>query len=182
MNRREAVKATTALLGGVLVGSSGVLLACDRGRSPSAPRILGADDQALLEEIADTLLPSTPSSPGAKAAGVGATMNLLLTDCYKPDAQQRVVNGLKEFRTMCETRCGNGFASLPRQEREGLLREIDAEGQRNADTHYFPLLRELAHGAYFSSQVGATQALRYVPVPGRFDGCVPLTSGQPAWA
>ena len=182
MNRREAVKATTTLLGGVMIGSSGILTACNAGRRNAPAGVLSHDDEGLAEEIADTLLPSTASSPGAKAAGVGATMNLLLTDCYKPDAQERVVNGLKEFRVTCESRCGAGFASLPRQEREQLLREIDAEGQKNADAHYFPLLRELAHGAYFSSQVGATQALRYVPVPGRFDGCVALTPGQPAWA
>ena len=182
MNRREAVKATTALLGGVMLGSSGILTACSAGRRNAPSGVLSHDDEVLAEEIADTLLPSTASSPGAKAAAVGATMNLLLTDCYKPDAQERVVNGLKEFRVTCESRCGGGFASLPRQQREQLLREIDAEGQKNVDTHYFPLLRELAHGAYFSSQVGVTQALRYVPVPGRFDGCVALTPGQPAWA
>lgn len=181
MNRREALKTTTALLGGVLVGSSGALLACGRAPRASAPGVLSLDDQALLEEIADTLLPTTPASPGAKAAAVGATMNVILADCYKPESQQRVVQGMKDFRTMCEARCGNSFASLPRREREQLLREIDAEAQKNAETHYFPLVRELAHGAYFSSQIGMTQALRYVPVPGRFDGCVPLTPGQPAW-
>jgi hypothetical protein len=182
MNRRDAVKATTALLGGVMIGSGVLLSACRPARREASAGVMDDADEALAEEIADTLLPSTASSPGAKAAGVGATMNLLLTECYKPDAQERVVNGLKEFRATCESRCGRGFASLPRQQREQLLREIDAEGQKNVDTHYFPLLRELAHGAYFSSQIGATQALRYVPVPGRFDGCVPLTPGQPAWA
>jgi hypothetical protein len=83
---------------------------------------------------------------------------------------------------MCRARCGAGFASLPRREREQLLREIDVEAQKSPDTHYFALVRELSHGAYFSSQVGVTRALRYVPVPGRFDGCVPLTPGQPAWS
>jgi hypothetical protein len=165
-----------------MVGSSGIMTACGTERRDTLSGVLSREDEALAEEIADTLLPSTPSSPGAKAAGVGVTMNLLLTDCYKPDAQQRVIDGLKEFRTTCESRCGHGFASLPRQEREKLLREIDAEGQKNVDSHYFPLIRELAHGAYFSSQIGATRALRYVQVPGRFDGCVPLTPGQPAWA
>ena len=182
MNRREALKTTTALLGGVLVGTSGVLLGCGPATRSRVPGVLSADDEALIEEMADTLLPSTPASPGAKAAAVGPTINLLLTECYKPDAQQRVVQGLSQFRTTCGARCGKGFASLPRREREQLLREIDAEAKNNADTHYFPLVRELAHGAYFSSQIGATQALRYVPVPGRFDGCVPLTPGQPAWA
>lgn len=181
MNRRDAVKATTALLGGVFVGTAGLLTACaPAGREGRG--ILSRDDEALIEEIADTLLPATPSSPGAKAAGVGATMNLLLTDCYTPEAQQRVMQGLDAFRSTCDERCGGDFASLARQRREQLLREIDAEAQQNADSHYFPLVRELAHGAYFSSQIGATQALRYVPVPGRFDGCIPLVPGQPAWA
>jgi hypothetical protein len=182
MNRRDAVKATTALFGGVMIGSSGILAACATERRETPPRVLTREDEALIEEIADTLLPSTPTSPGAKAAGVGATINLLLTDCYKPDAQQRVIQGLREFRATCGERCERSFASLPRQEREQLLRAIDADAQKNVDTHYFPLVRELAHGAYFSSQIGVTQALRYVPVPGRFDGCVPLTPGQPAWA
>ena len=182
MNRREAVKATTALVGGVLVGSSGVLIACDRGKRASAIGILSAEEQTLIEDIADTLRPSTAASPGAKEAGVGPAINLILTDCYKPDAQQRVINGLNQFRATCEARCGNEFASLPRQEREKLLRAIDAEGQKHAGTHYFPLVRELAHAAFFSSQIGATRALRYVQVPGRFDGCLPLTPGQPAWA
>jgi hypothetical protein len=43
-------------------------------------------------------------------------------------------------------------------------------------------VRELALRAYFSSEVGMTQALRYVQTPGRWEGCVPLEPGQPAWA
>src|SRR4029077_141462 len=51
MNRREALKTTATLLGGVYLTSSGVLSAC-----ASPPRkstaALDADDQALIEEIA----------------------------------------------------------------------------------------------------------------------------------
>lgn len=181
MNRREALKATTALVGGVLITTNGFLVACARDSSDTASKVLTLDDQSLIEEIADTLLPTTPSSPGAKAAGAGAAINLLLTDCYEPEGQERVVNGLREFRRMCRERCGNGFASLPRKEREQLLREIDAEAQKGGPTHYFTLVRELALRAYFSSEIGMTKALRYVMVPGRWVGCVPLAPGQPAW-
>jgi len=190
MNRRDALKATTALLGGVLVTSTGVLAACSRepgesrdsSRAPdAASRALSAEDQALIEEIADTLLPTTPASPGAKAAGTGAAINLLLTDCYAPEAQRRVVQGLKDFRATCGDRCRGGFASLAQPQREQLLREIDAEAQKAGETHYFPLVRELALRAYFSSEVGMTKATRYVLVPGRWVGCMPLKPGQPAW-
>ena len=181
MNRREALKATTALVGGVLITTNGFLVACARDSSNTVSKVLSLDDQSLIEEIADTLLPTTPSSPGAKAAGAGAAINLLLTDCYEPEGQERVVNGLREFRRMCRERCGNGFASLPQKEREQLLREIDAEAQKGGPTHYFTLVRELALRAYFSSEIGMTKALRYVMVPGRWVGCVPVAPGQPAW-
>jgi len=181
MNRREAVKATTALLGGVLITSNGFLIACARDSNLANGRVLTLDDQSLIEEIADTLLPTTPSSPGAKAAGAGAAINLLLTDCYEPDAQERVVNGLAEFRRICRQRCGDAFTALPQNQREQLLREIDAEAQSEGPTHFFGLVRELALRAYFSSEIGMTKALRYVLVPGRWVGCVPLAPGQPAW-
>lgn len=181
MNRRKALKTTVTLLGGVYLTSSGVLSAC-ASRQQTSTAALDADDQALIEEIADTLLPTTAASPGAKAAGVGPAINLILTDCYDAKAQQRVVQGLKDFRATCRERKRADFTSLSRADREVLLRGIDAESKKAGDAHYFGLVRELATGAYFSSQVGTTQALRWIAVPGRFDGCVPLEPGQPAWA
>ncbi|MEO7822666.1 MAG: gluconate 2-dehydrogenase subunit 3 family protein, partial [Gemmatimonadaceae bacterium] len=84
MNRREALKTTGVLVGGVMVTTNGFLVACARDSTRSPSRVLTLEDESLIEEIADTLLPTTPSSPGAKAAGAGAAINLLLTDCYEP--------------------------------------------------------------------------------------------------
>jgi hypothetical protein len=182
MNRREAVKAATVLLGGVVVTANGFLVACARDSSGTPSKALTGDDEALIEEIADTLLPTTPSSPGAKAAGAGAAINLLLTECYEPEAQKQIVRGLEDFRDACRERCGGGFAALAQAQREKFLREIDAEAQRAGEKHYFALVRELSLRAYFSSEIGMTKALRYVLVPGKWVGCVPLAPGQPAWA
>jgi len=184
MNRREAIRATTALLGGVLITSNGFLVACSREEKPAAPAktgVLSADDQALIEEIADTLLPTTAASPGAKAAGAGPAINLLLTDVWEPEKAQRVVDGLKQFRETSKSK-GGEFASLPVAQREALLRDIDAEAQTQGDAHYFNLVRDLALQAYFSSEIGMTKARRWIMVPGKFVGCMPLKPGQPAWA
>jgi hypothetical protein len=184
MNRRDAIRATTALLGGVWLTSNGFLVACSRERAEAAAStgVLSADDQALIEQIADTLLPTTAASPGAKAAGVGPTMNLLLTDCWEPEKQQRVVDGLKQFRQTSQAKGGGEFATLPVAKREELLRAIDAEAQSKGDAHYFNLVRDLSQWAYFSSEVGMTKARRWIMVPGKWVGCTPLTPGQPAWA
>ena len=48
--------------------------------------------------------------------------------------------------------------------------------------HYFRMMKELALLGYFTSEKGATQALRYVESPGRFDPCVPYAPGEKAWA
>jgi hypothetical protein len=124
------------------------------------------------------LLPTTPNSPGAKAAGVGPVINLLLTDCYDAADQRRVVNGLKEFRNTV----GDHFASMSQTNRENWLRRIDAQTKIAADKHYFSVIREVSLQAYFSSEIGTTKALRYIMTPGKWVGCVPLQPGQPAWA
>jgi hypothetical protein len=176
MTRREALKAMTVLVGGALI-VPGVLAGHGRGARGSDD---DRDDQALLEDIADTLLPTTAASPGAKAAGVGATMALLLADCMAADVQQRVADGLRAFRAICREH-GGAFASLPPPEREQLLREVDAVAQQAGESHWFATVRELALRVYFTSEIGMTRAMRYVAIPGRWEGCLPLAPGQPAW-
>ena len=153
MNRRDAIKA-----GAAFFASTGILAACRSDR---------ASDQALMDEIADTLLPTTAGSPGAKAAGSGAAMDLILSDCYKPEDQRAVREGLERFRTA-------RFLDLSRADREAFVRSVGKEA-------WFQPVRQLALGAYFSSEIGMTKALRYVRVPGKFVGCMPLAPGQPAW-
>src|SRR5687767_3815802 len=113
-----------------------------------------------MEEIADTLLPTTAGSPGAKAAGAGAAMNLILSDCYKPEDQRRVSEGLERFRA-------ENFLALSRADREKFVRSVGRQA-------WFEPVRDLALGAYFSSEIGMTKALRYLRVPGKFVGCMPL--------
>ena len=52
----------------------------------------------------------------------------------------------------------------------------------DAPTHYFRMMKELAFLGYFTSEIGATKALRYIESPGRFDPCVPYVKGEPIWA
>ncbi|MEO8192976.1 MAG: gluconate 2-dehydrogenase subunit 3 family protein [Gemmatimonadales bacterium] len=52
----------------------------------------------------------------------------------------------------------------------------------NPPAHYFRMMKELALLGYFTSEIGYTQALRYVETPGRYDPCVPYKAGEKAWA
>lgn len=183
MNRRSAIAASGAVAASAWLASGILLSACSRdakeASATNAP--LAADDVQLLEQLADTLLPTTPSSPGAAAAGAGSVMALLVTDCYERGAAERVREGLAAVRTRCESACGGPFTKLSPSEREKLVREIDAEAVAAGDAHWFHLVRRLSLQAYFSTETGMTRALRYIRVPGHWTGCLPLEPGQPAW-
>ena len=82
-----------------------------------------------------------------------------------------------------EARKGEQF--LPDQRKEAAPgAQAGAAAAITADTpaHYFRMMKELALLGYFTSEIGCTQALRYVESPGRFDPCVPYQSGEKAWA
>ena len=49
-------------------------------------------------------------------------------------------------------------------------------------THYFRMMKELALLGYFTSEIGCTQAQRYVEAPGHFEPCAPYKAGERAWA
>jgi hypothetical protein len=57
-----------------------------------------------------------------------------------------------------------------------------AEITADPPAHYFRMMKELALLGYFTSEIGMTQAQRYVESPGRFDPCVPYKAGEKAWA
>ncbi|MCC7054423.1 MAG: gluconate 2-dehydrogenase subunit 3 family protein [Gemmatimonadaceae bacterium] len=185
MNRREAVKAAGTLLGGVVV--LGALPGCGPRQPAATPdsskvvisgccSLAGADED-LLVAFADTLLPDTPASPGARTAGCGPIMNMLLSECYDAASHKAVMEGIVALRTRAYT-----FETMARPDRERLLTEVHGEAERAGKTHWFHALRDLAQRAYFASETGTTKALRYVMEPGGFKGCVTLAPGQPAWA
>jgi hypothetical protein len=195
IDRREAIRRVTALLGGVaLAGGSALVSACENAqrRSEAASGGVGAfttKDIAFLDEVAETILPET-KTPGAKAAQVGAFMALMVTDAYTERDQATFRDGMRKLDEACRGMHGTSFLEATPQQRLALLERLDREqkaymdARRGDDTprHYFRMMKELALLGYFSSEIGCTQAMRYVEAPGRFDPCVPYTPGETAWA
>jgi hypothetical protein len=85
---------------------------------------------------------------------------------------------------------GVSFRAAAPTQRRALLEELDREqhanrppdGDEERRPHYFRMIKELTLLGYFTSEIGCTQALRYVEVPGRFEPCVTYTAGERAWA
>ena len=186
MNRREAVIRLAALTGGVVIGGEFLMSGCARLDKRRKTEFTPADI-ALLDEIGETILPTTPDSPGARAAGVGAFMAKVVNDCYDDDTHIAFERGLAAVDRASRKRHDKPFMESTPAERTALLTEIDREAREHArtrergeDHHYFRLMRELTLVAYFSSEIGATKALRYVESPGAYRD-EPYAQGDRGW-
>ena len=97
MQRRDALKNVALLVGAGLVSESMLsLLSCNTSAKKNSGQLVTADQQNTLTELADIIIPAT-SSPGAKAAGVGPFITMMLGDCYPEDGQKDFVAGLDDF-------------------------------------------------------------------------------------
>ena len=191
IGRREAIKRVSVLLGGVaLVGGSSLLASCGRERPPAGQAVgkFSGNDVTLLDEVADTILPTT-STPGAKAAKVGPFMALMVTDCYDEKDQQVFRDGVAKLESASTKMNGKSFMDSSPAERVALLESLDKEQKaymtaKKPDdrAHYFRMMKELTLLGYFTSEIGYTQALRYKESPGHYDPCVPYAKGEKSWA
>lgn len=210
MNRRDALLRVATMVGATMtlpaLGSSALADTLEASAAQriatGKPVLFTADQDALVADLADVIIPTT-TSPGAKAAKVNEIIDVVLKDCYKPADQKRFIDGLTMTQKMSQDSYGKAFSQLDNGQKIELMKKLEADakqqksamasavaGQQDVQiaagkqnvTPFFAMLKDLTLMGYFTSEIGATQALEYVAIPGRYDGCVPLKPGQKAWA
>lgn len=189
MERRELLKQIALLTGGVFIG--GELFLSGGCKSGNDAAVLGAftpEHIAFLDEVAETIIPTT-GTPGAKAAQVGTFMTVMVNDCYTVADQKIFKEGMGKLDAACEKAHNATFIKATPEQRTSLLTTIDKEAKeyqnnkkKEEPNHYFTMMKQLTLLGYFTSEIGATKALRYVAVPGKYDGNVSYTKGDKAWA
>ncbi|MBK6457353.1 MAG: gluconate 2-dehydrogenase subunit 3 family protein [Gemmatimonadetes bacterium] len=205
MDRREAIRRVSAMLGGAaFIGGTSLLAACskepaakgDTAVAAAAPApmpeppltMFTAEEVAYLDEIAETILPAT-STPGAKDAKTGRFIGVMVQDCYTKEDQAIFKAGMTTLNDACTKAHGHGFMQASPEERLSLLTQLDKDAKAYQDkkkgdqpNHYFRMIKELTLLGFFTSEVGMTKVLRYQETPGRFDPCEPYTKGQTIYA
>lgn len=174
-SRRIAIERISLMLGGALSpqitsGLMGQVL----NDGPSVP--VTDARRTLLAEIAETIVPTT-DTPGAKAAGVTDFVVRVMRDCFALEEQETFYAGIEALDQAGREGEGKSFMDLDADRRAAVLSEFARK-----DRNLFRRLKELVVTGYCISEVGATQVLEYLPVPGRFEGDIPMEPGQKAWA
>jgi hypothetical protein len=189
MNRRDAITRVGLILGGTVIGAEFFMSGCKSSTSASGVADLSKPEiVAFLDEVGETILPAT-TTPGAKAAEIGKFMGVMVTDCYTEPDQKIFLKGISDLDEASNKKFGKKFMEADAKQRTELLTDLDAEQKAYTKTkkpedpnHYFRMMKELTLLGFFTSKPGATQALRYIAVPGKYDGNFPYKKGDKAWA
>lgn len=102
----------------------------------------------------------------------------LLEELDRESLAPRASNEVVANRASRETERGGGGLVSP----SGDTLRAGATAQRDDAPAFFRTMKELTVLGYYTSQPGATKELRYLQVPGRYDGCVPFAKVGRAWA
>jgi hypothetical protein len=183
MNRRQAAMTFGALWTTLL--APGAVAAQVTPTLTWAPKALTSAQARTLDVVAELIVPAT-GTPGAREAGVPQFVDRAVSNfCTAADAAA-IRSGLDRIEADANAEHGKTFAALSSPQQSALLTRYDAEGRQPRDRTkpppFFPVLRELVTVGYFTSEPGATKAVRYDPIPGAYRGCVPLKEIGRAWA
>jgi hypothetical protein len=146
----------------------------------------------LLSALAETIIPKT-DTPGAKEAGVGQYLLDMVKDCTDKKTQNKFIDGLKDLEQYTQDKYNKSYETCSVDEQILVMKHFQEKGKpfngivgkaqnKFLGKSFFTTLKEYTVKGYCSSQLGATQGLAYLSVPGPYIGCTNLQKGQKTWA
>ena len=197
MNRREALKGVALLTGGALSPSiiSAVLSGVTIGGSGKKwmPKIVNSEQNDLITVIAELIIPET-DTPGAKAAKVNQFIDLMLADWFTVAERNHFFKGLTDLDAQAEKKYFTKFVACAIEKQTNILKKLEKDtfSQKNYNSTedsqnstlkpLFNQMKELTLTGYFTSEIGATQELKYYVATNKFDGCIPFDEIGRVWS
>jgi hypothetical protein len=189
MNRRKAI-------GRIAIAGTGACLLLagykwyDWTKTPDIHYL--EQHKELITALAETIIPAT-DTPGAREAGVGDFIVIMIRDCTDRMSANKFIDGMKDLAQYCRNHFDKPYEQCSASDQQTVLRYFEKKGTpykgiigKAQDAYlgrsFFTTLKQYTVEGYCSSQPGATRGLSYLYVPGSFHGCIFLQPGQRSWA
>jgi gluconate 2-dehydrogenase gamma chain len=172
LDRRVLLAGAIALVGGTLAGFPAELLAL---APATQARFFTPAQFAILDAVVDIIIPRT-DTPGARDAGVADFIDRMMSRWASPDHKLEYAALIDDI-----DRQAGGLIALAGPARIEAVRAYDAAAFA-AHNEAYRKFKELVLTAYYWSEPGATQELRYELAPGIWEPRVPMTPATRAWA
>ncbi|WP_158966372.1 gluconate 2-dehydrogenase subunit 3 family protein [Paraglaciecola sp. L3A3] len=158
-------------------------LELEKNSHPDNLRFYTANEYELLSILTSLIIPDT-DTPGALAIGAPKMMDTLHADWASTESKEKQKIAISEIKQSLDKLAGQNFLTAPSKIQLSSLTELDSQafsGKKNKAWGYRSV-KSLIARFYYSSEVGATQELRYELVPGRWEACIPFEKVGRTWA
>ncbi len=185
MKRRTAIKNTAFMMGGIL-SASAIASIFDSCVAPAAgevwtPEFFSVDEGKMVSKIADLLIPTT-DTPGALDALVPQYVDRVAKKMMGAEEKSFIQEGFKAMAAACKEATGKDFLSCTEEEQIAFLQAEEKAALASKTPTLFGGLKESIYQGFFRSELGATEVLKFDPVPGNYDGCIPYSDVNGTWA
>jgi hypothetical protein len=193
MDRRELLQRASALLGGAVSASAaaGILAGCTAmpassgvGDAAQPQAFLTPTEMLTVQIMADHIIPRT-STPGAVDAGVPDFIGRMMAGYYQDRERRTLRAGLARADADARALRGRLFIELLPSDQIELMKTYDSEAYRPrpgaGEPHFFRTMKELTILGFCTSEVGATQFLKYAQTPGEWKADIPYSEVGRVW-
>jgi hypothetical protein len=196
MLRREALKQVSLIGGSAIIGTSllSLLQSCQQQpRINWKPTFLSVSQAELVSTLVDTLLPKT-QTPGALDMKVDIFIDVVINKLFDEPGQKLMTDGIDQFDADCKAKFGKKFVDLDSDKKKEFLKTEEASaGKYNGQVWgtavgiqkpvgFYRSIKSLAIWGYFSSEEIGLKYLNYDPIPGDYQGCLPLSDIGNTWS
>src|SRR5690606_33092441 len=132
MDRREALKRTAWLMGGVVSAPAimGVLKGC--AAKPSVdwkPAFLSNEQATLITQVSEIIILKTVT-PGAKEAGDRQLIEMMVKNVYSKDDQDRYTDSMKASDDKTKETYGDAFVDLDPEQQAEFVKQVDYDAMK----------------------------------------------------
>lgn len=146
-----------------------------------ANKLFTTEQMTALFAITDTILPRTDTPSGSELDCHNFVQHQLL-HCHSKSEQSRCESIINKIDDVSQQLFAKPFALLSPAEQNVFLVNLE-NGQKFSDDDIanFKFLKALLVFGFFTTEIGATQALNYQAVPGGFIGSIPSDKNTKSW-
>lgn len=183
MGGAVSMSTASAILGGCRVGSR---------LKAYVPRTLTPEQYDLVADVAELIIPET-DTPGARGARVHEFIDKMLTDWFDDDQRERFLVGLADVENRAVDDHADSFLDLDAVRQNELLTVLEKErvawkrtagagASDDPNRPFFDIIRELTIAGYYTSEIGASQELKYEIIFTGYEGAVPYEEIGRSWS
>lgn len=181
MKRRNALAYLALSIGGAAVLPGCWSREWRKDSIPAHSLIISSKQETLLAELVESIIPEG-EAPGARSLGVDQFILTMVSDCSDKQAQEEFTASFPKLEDAAKAKFGKAISAMDQEQRTEALRYfLTSEDPTEADAKDFvSFLKKMTVQGYMNSEYVMTNVLYYKLIPGRFDGCSPVTKTIPA--